>query len=379
MNTKKVIFGIIAVGLIAATFMFSGCKGKSGKQDVTTVKIAVNMPMTGNLALYGESVRNGYSLAMEDLKDSLERYSINLSFDYQDNHGQSKDAITILQKHQLSGFDIYVSGLTQQTLAVKDKVESTKLPHIIWSFYPLILSEQEHLFRTYVDLPNEPNMFYEYLKQKAGTKKVACVYINDASAQELFNDMFIPSIKNDGYELVFNESFEFENTNYRDLVLKIKRSNPDIIFVNGFKNHLIQLAKEFNNNGMKKDRNIVFSFDIIDALTDSDPKLLEGYMANIPDYVTSNTKTKREWQNHYSEKFNRMPNFTDAFAYDCIMMIFSAIKIQKEEISLTLQEALHKVQTYGLTGPLAFEKNGNLFSPSTMCVVENGNLISVKK
>lgn len=368
-GVKFFLAGCLMMPFLAA------CQFKQEKEDI--IKVACNLPMTGDVAIYGESVKNGYEMALDDLKDSLFKYNIKIQFDYQDNKCQNKEAVSIMQKQLLDNCDIYVSGITQQTLSIKEQIEKKNIPHVIWSFYPLILSEKENIIRTWVNLPGEPSLFKQYMENKKDVKRIACVYLNAASANDLFNRIFIPMIK-DKYEVVYNESYEIENTNFKDVVLKIKKENPDMIFVNGYQNHIIQLAKEFNTNQMKKDGNIVFTFDLLDAMGYVADEVLEGYIANIPSYVLDRSVEKKDWCHRYKMKYNRLPTYTDAYAYDCASAIYHAIRTKKQNEQLSLKDAILSLRFEGVTGDISFGKNGNMESKSIMCVVKDGTLIPIK-
>lgn len=366
---KKVVFALIAVCVL-----LFGCQGNN---DANVIKIACNLPMTGDCAIYGESVKNGYEMALKDLQDSLLLYGFSIKVEYQDNQCVNRNAISIAQNQLLNGFDIYVSGITQQTFAVEGTIEQTGVPHFIWSFYPLILPNN-NMFRTWVNLPSEPDLFKQLLLSDPEAKKVACVYLNAASGIDLFNKLFIPMIDKQ-YEIVYNEPFEIDRTDFKSIAIKIKESCPDYIFVNGFQNHIIQLAKEFNTLKIKKSSNIVFTFDLMDAMSDVESSVLEGYIANIPDYVIQSSDYKTDWTRKYIDLYNREPNYTDAYAYDCMNIIFEAIKEYRENDKQNdLNHYIQNVNIKGLTGPLSFSENGNLNSKSTICVVKSGSLVPLE-
>lgn len=365
---KKNLVVLLTLGMLC------GCQEK---KDDNVVRIACNLPMTGDCAIYGESVKNGYEMALSDLDIFLKKNDIRVEIDYQDNKCSNKEALTIAQKQLMRKNDIYVSGITQQTYTIEEKVTQQGIPHFIWSFYPLLMGNGKNMVRTWVNLPSEPFLFKEYLESKPNAKKIACVYLNAASGVDLFNKIFIPLIESD-YEIVYNEAFDIEGTNFKNVALKVKKTNPDVIFVNGFQNHIIQLAKEFNNNAMKKDGNIVFTFDLLDAMNDVESHVLNGYVANIPEYIVNPTSEFLEWKFRYKEIYSRDPNYTDAYAYDCMHVICNALAQHKNDsIKKDLLNYIQDTELPGITGLLTFEKNGNLNSQSKICIVDEGKLIPI--
>ena len=61
---KKNLVVLLTLGMLC------GCQEK---KDDNVVRIACNLPMTGDCAIYGESVKNGYEMALSDLDIFLKK------------------------------------------------------------------------------------------------------------------------------------------------------------------------------------------------------------------------------------------------------------------------------------------------------------------
>lgn len=370
-KNKKLLIGIGIVALLGIG-LIGVLRCYTSSHEGNLIRIACNLPLTGNISIYGESVRNGYTLALEDYAEKFGHNNIKVKIDYEDNRGEQRWTTSVLQHQQLSGFDVYVSGVTQQTLAIKPRVDKLGCPHFIWSFYPLVLSEGENLFRTWLD--HEPTLFKKYIESRKDVHRVACVYLNAASGQELFNKYFIPLI-NERYEIVYNEAFDIEQPDFKTIVAKIKKATPDMIFVNGFEGHIIELAKEFALSGLKRDGNIVFTFDLLDAMRKIDDNILNGYVTVIPNCIASPSNRLLQWSKRFEDTFGRSPNYTDIYAYDGFSMLAEAILNRKADESLF--DALHKTKLSGLTGELSFNSAGKMNSNSGVYIVRDGGFVPV--
>ena len=370
-KNKKLLIGIGIVALLGIV-LIGVLRSYTSPHDGSLIRIACNLPLTGDISIYGESVRNGYTLALEDYAEKFGHNNIKVKIDYEDNRGEQRWTTSVLQHQQLSGFDVYVSGVTQQTLAIKPRVDKLGCPHFIWSFYPLVLSEGENLFRTWLD--HEPTLFKKYVESRKDVHRVACVYLNAASGQELFNKYFIPLI-NERYEIVYNEAFDIEQPDFKTIVAKIKKATPDMIFVNGFEGHIIELAKEFALSGLKQDGNIVFTFDLLDAMRKLDDNILNGYVTVIPNCIASPSNRLLKWSKRFEDTFGRSPNYTDIYAYDGFSMLAEAILNRKANESLF--DALHKTKLSGLTGELSFNSAGKMNSNSGVYIVRDGGFVPV--
>ena len=214
--------------LFVLSVFLQGCK----KDNQAAITIACNMPMTGDFSLYGESVQKGIAMAQEELKDSMIKYGINIVYDFMDNASDTKNAVTIYKKQKMTGFDVYMSGITPQSAALIPMLKKEGKPHFIWGFAPVLFTKEDNLFRTWVDYPKEADCFLKYLENNPQFKRIACIYPNVESAQTLFNKLFIPKLS-ESVELVYNEAYDVTVTNFKDLVLKMKKVKPDVIFING--------------------------------------------------------------------------------------------------------------------------------------------------
>lgn len=346
-----------------------GCK----KDNQTSITVACNMPMTGDFSLYGESVQKGILMAIEENKES----NNDVEFDFEDNHSNSKDAVTVFKKQELQGYDIYMSGITQQTAAILPSQKKSQKPHFIWSYSPLVLTSNDNLFRTWVDYPQEANCFLNYLSYHPEFKKIACVYPNAESAQSLFNELFIPNLSNN-IEVVYNEAFDVSTSNFKNIVQKIKSSSPDIIFINGWDNHLPGLIKEIVLNGLKKDGNLVFTFDLMDAVPKISADLLEGLVANIPNFEVSHSQKYMEWEKRFQDLYGTTPNYTNAYAYDLANIIVSTALKHKEHPELSLSEILLSTDMDGITGHLHFSQEGMLVGTYITSVYNNSKFVPIE-
>lgn len=365
MKLKIVLF------TLCASAFFCSCNQKKSNHVIT---VACNIPITGDFALYGESVQKGITLAQ---KDFAANGSDIVYYDFQDNRSNSKDAVTIFKKQEMMGYDIYMSGITQQTASISPSQSKSKKPHFIWSYAPLVLSKEDNMFRTWVDYPQEADCFLRYLEKHPQFKRIACIYPNAESAQALYNQLFIPKLTNN-HKLVFNESFDVSTSNFKDIVLKIKTTQPDIIFINGWDNHLPSLIKEFVLNGMKAEGNMVFTFDLMDAVPKISEDLLEGLVANIPDFEVSPSEKYKEWEVHYKNEYGTQPNYTNAYAYDLATIILKTATKVKEGSDVDITNILLSTEAEGITGHLKFSPEGMLVGHYITSVYHNSKFIPIQ-
>lgn len=366
MKKYFVLFFVLSVFL-------QGCK----RGDQATITVACNMPMTGDFSLYGESVRKGIAMAQEELKDSMLKYDVKVVYDFMDNASDTKNAVTLCKKQEMTGFDIYMSGITPQSAAIIPMLKNEGKPHFIWGFAPVLFTKEDNLFRTWVDYPREAECFLKYLDNNPQFKRVACIYPNVESAQTLFNKLFIPNLS-ENVTLVYNESYDVTVTNFKDLVQKMKKEKPDVIFINGMDMHIPNIIKDMATNGMKKTGNMVFTFDLMDAVSKTPPELLEGLIANIPIAEITPSQKRKEWNNRFKEKYGSEPNYTNAYAYDLGLILYHAALKKKQNKGEDISQLLLQTNIDGITGNLSFSPEGLLIGEYVTSIYKNSEFVPLK-
>ena len=361
----------LVIVLFCLTTMLVGCKNKVD----SVINIAFNMPITGDLGYMGEEVQSGLTLALEDYSDTISRYGYKIVVDFQDNKGQVKDAVTIFNMQKSHKPDLYMSGVLPQVMAIKEMVKKEGVPHHIWAFSPLYLNREDDMFRTWLNLGIEADQYVKVITSR-NAKKVAYIYVNIQGCQEQCEEVVIPKVKELSPDCEITPlPYPSESTDLKNIVLKAKQLNPDLIIINGFKNQMISLIRSLKSNKMIGDRNVVGSFDLLDAAPELSADELENITMSVPVFMTLNsTDEYLAWKEKFYAKYNRYPEHTDAYAYDYGRMLVEAIRIMKEN-DITLREALFKVSIEGITGPLHFMENGELNVPIVQCSFKNHKLI----
>jgi len=364
--------GLVIVFISGVAIYLFNSKNKSRvDNNITTIKIASNLPMTGDLGFYGQYIKSGIEMAMSELKDSLETSKIKIIYDFQDNKGTAKDAVTIFNIQKREEFDLYMSGVTAQTMSIKDLVKGINKPHIIWSFEPFFLNKGDGFIRPWLDMANEGQQFIKYM-EKNKPKSVAFLYQNLSSTQTQFNNILLPFANSNNIKVTYNEAYDISTTNFRDIITKVVASKPDIIIVYGFQNHLAEIIKGLNAFKFIKKGNVLCSFDFLDVQSVLEPKLLEGIVTNVPKYIVDNSSFINSWKERFRLKYKREPLFTDAYAYDLAFSIYFASKLKETNPDKTLEELILQTEFDGITGHIKYNENGQLLYNVQPSIFENG-------
>lgn len=341
---SKIFLGVLLVFVVVLVFW------RNCERDVDhDVHIACNIPITGDLATYGESIRDGALLAKEDIAkiDSTFKLKINI----EDNASKANLALTIFNKQKLSKNDIYVSGVKPQTMAIIDEVEKLNIPHFTWIFDAYVTQKYQNAYRCWVNYRVEAEYIKKFFDEKQA-RKVAVVYVQLPHTDELVNEILIPYFKNKNIEY-FVEAYDSEKTDFKDIAAKVKSYGIDAVYVNGFKFNIIGIAKSFEEYMINTSCNNLYTYDFMDAKDELNDKIVSHINYIVPSYEIDNNTQKEEWKKRFVKKYNRTPRYTDAYAYDMVYAVYNSIKENKP---------LKEVSFNGITGNVEFDDTGDIIT-----------------
>ena len=369
-NKAALIIVGIAVALIAVGLLLR----QSRETGVAaSVRIAANLPMSGALATYGVAVREGASMALDDVQATGAPPMV---VDWQDNAGDPKTAVSILRQQLLENPNIYVSGVKPETMAIKDEVSQLNLPHFVWIFDAIINNGTTNNFRTWVSYKIEPPIYIQYAKEH-NAQRIAMTYVQLPHTVEEFEKILVPELKKEGSADLLVEPYDFGRTDFKDIAAKIASFKPDLIILNGFQGDLVGLIRSLRPLGAITDGNTIATYDLLDAARILGADEIEGIRIVTPVFETRPDSTKiGAWRKRFRDKYGREPLYTHAFAYDMIGAISAASKtLQLPASSEEWIHALRSVDVDGITGPIRFDSDGDMVTPLEVGVYRGGKLL----
>ena len=360
----------VSILLILTTAVGCGTE-EAGNSEVL---VAANLPLSGNLATYGEAVQEGVRMAL----DSLEGEGPTLNFSWQDNASDPKEAVSIMQQQLLRSPDIYVSGVKPQTMAIIDQITERNIPHFVWIFdQDINPGNANNNFRTWVSYKLEPQVYLDYAEE-VNPERVAVVYVQLPHTVEAYEQTLVPALREqEGMNEVQVEAYDPGKRDFKDIGAILNDFSPDLIILNGFQSNLVALVRALRPYGLIQDGNTIATYDMLDAANVLGPDELEGIRVVAPQFVTRPDRERvAVWRDHFQEQYGEEPLYTHAFAYDMAMIMNDAA--QRLELPATNEEwieALSNTDIQGVTGLLRIGEDGDLLTPLEVGVWRDGELM----
>lgn len=333
------------------------------------IKIAANLPLSGELATYGTAIRDGAILALEGSDTS------NIEIDWEDNLGNNATAFSVLKRQLLNHPEIYISGLKPQTMTIERELSKLGIPHFEWVLDVSVNSNSNNNLRTWINFKLEAEQFLKYLSDHP-VRRVAMLYTALPAAETQFNKIIAPELRRLGAKEIWIESYPLDTGDFKSLGVKVKQFNPDTIILNGFASQLMGLIKTLRSYDLIKDGNTLASLDMIEAANLMTKEESEGIIVAAPTYLFKTEEAlQKKWRSKFKDRFGKEPLYHSAFAYDMITIIKDVLKrIGNNSTEKDLLSTLRSTNKEGITGHLAFDEDGSLLAEMRAAKLQGGML-----
>jgi branched-chain amino acid transport system substrate-binding protein len=350
-------FSILLMGLL--------CLSCGPKEKV--IKIGLVAPLTGDVKTFGESTRNGFTIAIEEANanggingDSIKMYIADDRNDPTEarNAGSkliNQDGVKLIIGSVSSKCSIPLSEVCQSATAVMISPTSTN-PKVTVNDDN---SRKDFIFRACFIDPFQgmvaAKFAIEYLKAK--TSAILFDVGNDyvKGLAEFYRDNF----QKLGGKIITYESYTKDDTDFSALLTKVKRDNPDVLYVPDYYNKVGLIAKQARQLGIKAVMMGGDGWDSPDMLKIAGDAIVGGYFTNhySPDDPRPEVQT---WVKKYETKYGSKPDALATLAYDATNLMLEAIKTAKTANPPEVRTALQNFKGLStVSGSISYDASGN--------------------
>ncbi|MBI5393484.1 penicillin-binding protein activator [Candidatus Woesearchaeota archaeon] len=367
MNINKILTVIGIVSILLATVVFAGCTAET-QQPATAevVKIGVMLPLSGDAASFGESIKKGIELAKKEMKLD------NVKLVYEDTKCSGKDAVTGINKLiTVDGVKAVIGEVcSSATLPAAPIANQYEVPIISpSSSSPKIKDAGDYVFRV---IPSDDfqGVFAATVVNKKGFKKLGILYTNDEYGVGL-KTVLEQSFKIYG-EVAVIEAFEKGATDLRPQLTKMKNANVDAIF-------LISSSPDASAATLKQVKELAMTVQMFGSEALYDPNLLKT-VGNAAEgiLVTSVTVGTSDFKAKHQVEYNAEAGPFAAHGYDIMKAIGLAVQAGAKT-GKEIKEKLYATEFDGATGKIKFDSFGEVTGGYDVYKVEAGKFVVENK
>lgn len=368
MKSYPVRMTVVLVLLVAAIGIGAqGCAPQQGEGE-EVYDIGVIGPLTGEGAAYGEAMKRGIELAIEEVNQSGGVNGHRLEAVYEDDQLLPKEGVAAFNKI-VSTHDVPViigSAASRVTMTLAPLAEEQQV--VLFSSISTtddLRDAGDYIFRNVPPNSMQARTASKFVADELNAGNVAILYKNDDYGANLAN-AFRDQMNERGIEIVFDQPYDPSQRDFRNLLSQLKESSPEVVFFPGnYQDNglILKQAREASIDAPFVGGDGAFSTELINI---AGTAAQNSYftMMGIPDQE----KVKPFVQRYQEEFGEKEPNVFAYYAYDALKIIAKAI----EEGGYTAQgikEALYSMEYDGLTGRTSFDSFGEVNKPYSIYTV----------
>lgn len=342
-------------------------------------KIGAILPLSGDAAQYGEWGKSGISLAIDEINSKGGINGKKIEIIYEDDAAEPKKGVSAVNKLiNIDKVKVIIGPIPSTvTLAVAPICEKSKVVIMSSSSSPAITKAGDYIFRNWPSDDFEGSAMANYaIKRKY--RKIAILHINNEYGLGVAN-VFKTEFSKHGEKVLITETYKQGTSNMRPQLIKIKKYNPEAIYLVGHakeNGHVVKQARELNIKAQILGTVGIEGPDLISIAGDSAEGLVYTAPAFDPD---SQDPIVKAYQEAYMKKYGKKSEIFAATTYDATKIM--ALMIEKTGYNPdAIKDGLYKLKDYlGVSGKANFDRNGDVIKSVMFKTVKNKQFVPIKE
>ena len=354
----------------------------NGTKIGDTIKIGVNMELTGAVAAYGKAEQNGIKLAVDEINKAGGVDGKKLELVTKDNKSENAEASTSSTNLAIqNNVNAIVGPATSGAVAAASLVsQKTGVPLLTPSGTQDDLTvdakgTKKFVFRTTFKDSYQGKVLAAYSYNNLNAKKVVLYYDNASDYAKGIADEFKREYKG---QIVTEATFASGDKDYQSALTKFKDLDYDAIVMPGYYTETGIITKQARDLGI--DKPILGPDGFSDAkFTELAGKKNASNVYYVSGYSTNVALSDKAsgFIEAYKKAYNTDPNMFAALAYDSVYMIAEASKDAKTSVDIA-DNLAHLKNFVGVTGKMTIDKDHNPIKAALMVKRDNGEEVSAE-
>src|SRR3954470_2376718 len=270
------------------------------------IHIGLIAPLTGPAASYGKDILNGSSLAVDEINAAGGVGGRKIVLDQGDDRGSPKDATNVSQTFVSDPQVLAMIGgaTSTATFGAVPVAQKGKLPFMITlASHPDLTKEGNYIFRNSTTQEAEGPALARLVTACLSAKTVGIVHLNNDWALAMTKE-FRKGLDAKGVKVLIEESYDIgDNIDYASKLLKVKATNPDIIWFGSQYNDLALVLKQAQRVDLGKTPLVASAGDHSTGLTDVAGTAANGLYLHTLFSEDSNDPRVQSFVKKFQEKY----------------------------------------------------------------------------
>ena len=354
-----------------------------------TLKLGMIGPLTGGAAIYGNAVKNGEQIAVDEINAISADFQI--EYNPQDDEHDAEKSVNAYNNLKDWGVQVIAGTVTTTPcVAVSAEANADRVFMLTPSASsPSVTEGKDNMFQLCFSDPNQGSASAQYIVDNAMATKVAVIYNNSDAYSTGIYQTFNAKATELGLEIVSTTTFTDDTANDFSVQLADAKDNDaELVFLPIYYQPASLILQQAKGMGYEPTFFGVDGMDGILTMEGFDASLAEGVILLTPFSADATDDLTKNFVATYNANYGETPNQFAADGYDCPYAIYRALQYYAKKnggLDVTgmgadeLCEILISVFTDpafssdGVTGSgMVWTANGEVNKAPKAMVIENG-------
>ncbi len=367
---KKVLSLVLAGSMVLSLAACGGSKDTASTTDSSaassaeasgsdTFKIGATGPITGGAAIYGNAVKNGIQIAVDEINEAGGINGYQIDYNFQDDEHDAEKAVNAYNNLKDWGMQVLIGTTTSAPcIAVVEKTHADNMFQITPSGTAVECVQYDNAYRMCFSDPTQGTESAKYIGENGMAQKVAVIYDSSDVYSTGIYEAFAAEAENQPFDIVSVEAFTADaKTDFSVQVQKSKDAGADLLFMPFYYTEASLVLAECNKQGYEPTFFGCDGMDGILGVENFDTALAEGLTFLAPFVAKSEDEQVKSFVSKYEAAYSETPNQFAADAYDCVYVVKAAIEaagatpdMSVSDLCDAMKEAMASVSYSGITG-----------------------------
>ncbi|HOU15186.1 MAG TPA: ABC transporter substrate-binding protein [Anaerolineae bacterium] len=362
------VFAIVA--LVVAMVALSACGGGGG-----AIKVAILAPMSGDVATFGQSTRDGAMLAVEEwnAKGGIDGKKIEVVVE--DSQCNAEAAVSAANKViDQDGVKFIIGEVCSSASIPVSEIATTKKIFQIspTSTNPAVTvgesGTKPTIFRACFIDPFQGKVGAKFALEKLGAKTAAVFLDQGNDYVRGLAEVFITEFEKGGGKVVVKETYTGDDSDFSAILTKVKDANPDVLYLPDYYSTVNLIAAQAKEKGITA---VMLGGDGWDS-ADLDRAAVDGgYFTNH--FSDQDTRPiVQDFVSKYKAKYGAAPDALAALAYDAANILFQGIDKTGKADPVAVAKTLETGKFDVVSGSVSYDSSHNPVKAAVVLQVKGG-------
>jgi branched-chain amino acid transport system substrate-binding protein len=346
----------------------------SAESRAEVIHLGATLPLSGNLASYGEQIRHGMELAAADLKAEGNVIALHFEDTPMSGPGVLSAFRNLNDSRKVSGIAGNFSNVAMLTMAPVLRKPRMVAMHTAAMDDEILAAGQGSIFSTNTRVRDEAARMARYAFD-SGYLRVAIVTIETNFGVE-YRKHFKAVFERLGGQIVADESYQLGDIDYRTQLARVRAAKPEAIFAATFGHFLGLTIRQARELGEKARFLSVYEAEDDSVLAAAGPHA-DG-LRYFVSYDPSGTEGSLQVRNRLAQRLGKAPSTFSLNAYDATTLLAKAL-LSCQGKGACVSDWLRRVKAYeGVSGVFSIAADGAAERPFHLREIKGGRFSSAE-